>query len=114
MMNTITLTEKDIHTGPLVLVNADYPVDASYETKLVSVESDYADIFLNQKAATVLANIFQTIDSEDFIVPVSGYRQQEEQKQLYEDSLKENGSEFTVNMYHFPGTVSIRQDLQLI
>ena len=103
MMNTITLTEKDIHTGPLVLVNADHPVDASYETKLVSVESDYADIFLNQKAATVLANIFQTIDSEDFIVPVSGYRQQEEQKQIYEDSLKENGSEFTDKYVSLPG-----------
>lgn len=71
MMNTITLTEKDIHTGPLVLVNAEHPVDSSYETKLVSVESDYADIFLNQKAATVLANIFQNIDNEDFIVPAS-------------------------------------------
>ena len=54
MMNTITLTEKDIHTGPLVLVNAEHPVDSSYETKLVSVESDYGTlitvlVFLSEK-----------------------------------------------------------------
>ena len=103
MRDTITLTNKDVHTGPLVLVNADYPVVSFYEANLVSVESEYANILLNQKAASVLETIFKNISSEDFIVPVSGYRKEEEQRQLYEESIMENGSEFTKKYVSPPG-----------
>ena len=89
------LKKEDIYKGSLILVNASYPVRPDYCPKLVQVESNYAQIQLEQKTAAVLNGVLKAICANGRILPVSGYRTMEEQKEIYADSLQENGTEFT-------------------
>lgn len=45
----------------------------------------------------------QEINAQNDIVPVSGYRSMLEQTQIFKDSLKENGTEFTEKFVVKPG-----------
>lgn len=95
MRSTITLTRNDVHTGELILVNAGHPIVRPFEPQLTSVVSDYAEIVLQKKTAAVLECVLESIGSAGQIVPVSGYRSESEQFQIYADSLRENGRAFT-------------------
>ena len=50
---------------------------------------------MEETAARALRALLRELGAEGQIVPVSGYRTMEEQTQIYEDSLRENGGEFT-------------------
>lgn len=95
MRSRITLTQNDVHTGELILVNAEHPIVPSFDTHLISVASDYAEVYLQEKTAAVLERVLESIGSDGQIVPVSGYRPESEQRQIYADSLRENGRAFT-------------------
>lgn len=95
-MKTITLSKKDIHKGSLILVNKSYPlVKYNDEKSGLRVIDHFPDICLESTTASVLSHMFVVLNCHDEIIPVSGYRTFEEQKKIYEDSLKENGNEFT-------------------
>ena len=51
----------------------------------------------------MLTDLLRTLHAEDSIVPVSGYRTMEEQRQIFSDSLRENGEEFTYQYVAVPG-----------
>ncbi len=95
MMKSITLNEEQIYQGNLLLVNAKYPYRDDSRKLYVSLDSRYAQIFLSREAANALQLVFQKILSGNAIVPVSGYRTLEEQMNIYNASLKDNGEEFT-------------------
>ena len=95
MMKTITLSKEQIYQGDLLLVNAQYPYRDDSRKFYVSLDSHYAEIFLNREAANVLQLIFRKISSGNAIIPVSGYRSSMEQTEIYNTSLKDNGEEFT-------------------
>lgn len=103
MRNLITLTPETISQGTLVLVNAKHALSNEKENTLVQIESDYASIKMQKNAATVLMNLLKSIGGQGWIVPVSGYRPETEQRQIYEDSLKENGEIFTQKFVALPG-----------
>ena len=94
-MNTITLTRDKIHEGELILVNAVHPLHRERTEELMPVNARYPDILLNRKAAGMLQALLERLTAENEIVPVSGYRSHEEQTEIYKNSLKENGTEFT-------------------
>lgn len=94
-MNTITLTRDKIHEGELILVNAVHPLHRERTEELMPVNARYPDILLNRKAAGMLQALLERLTAESEIVPVSGYRSHEEQTEIYKNSLKENGTEFT-------------------
>ena len=52
-------------------------------------------VLLERRAALVLENLFHTLGCGSSLLPVSGYRTLEEQKQIYASSLAEHGEEFT-------------------
>lgn len=87
----------------LVLVNGQHacPPDAAQD--LIPVHEDYPDILLEREAVCALSHIMERLDGWKFIVPVSGWRSLEEQQQIYEKSLRENGPEFTVKFVAMPG-----------
>ena len=78
-----------VSEGDVILVNADYAFQNNDEEDLVSVSCSYPDILVKKIVAENLKQVFQKIDCNDCIVPVSGYRSAEEQTQIYETSIRE-------------------------
>lgn len=95
MMKTIKIDNEKIYKGTLLLVNADYPYKAKDTEGQIPVDSRFPNIMLKKNAANILQFILEKIGAEASIVPVSGYRSEEEQTDIYNDSLMENGEEFT-------------------
>lgn len=95
----ISLKKEEIHTGNLILVNADYPILNSKknpeEEKLLPVNKAYSEIVMKERAAVLLECILKDLGAEEQIVPVSAYRSVWEQERIYKDSFRENGAEFT-------------------
>ena len=94
-MNGIILTRDNIYKGNLILINANHPIVLNINRQFVPVDADYVDVLLEQKTAAILMHILRDIGSTNQIVPVSGYRSREAQEQIYSDSLREYGIEFT-------------------
>lgn len=106
MMERIVLEQKDIYKGTLLLVNRDYPVHKYNNEKylqLVQALEGHPEILLEKRAAGMLQSLINDLEGWHSIVPVSGYRPQKEQEQIYKESLVENGREFTNKYVAIPG-----------
>ena len=100
----IELHRKNIHTGNLILVNADYSYNEQVnETDLVNVDKSACDVLLERRAVTLLSKLMEEINGWGQISAVSGWRSMQEQENIYAQSLKENGSEFTQKYVALPG-----------
>lgn len=88
--------------GNLLLVNANFALHKEDKSDLVSATQSYSEILVKKNVAEALQQVFQKIGCEECIVPVSGYRSVEEQTQIYETSLGENGEEFTRQFVALP------------
>ncbi len=95
-MTELFLPSARIHTGELILINQSYPLYPEYTECLELIPLNAAEnILLNNAAASALEKLIEDIGGQNDIIPVSGYRTKEEQHQIYSDSLKTNGAEFT-------------------
>ena len=92
-----------IYDGPLVLVNATHPFIAPAPDDLVSLTPE-SGICLRHEAAKALTRLLAALDCNGAILPVSGYRSNDEQRHLYEASLRDNGVDFTRRFVAAPGT----------
>ncbi|MBC8590152.1 M15 family metallopeptidase [Wansuia hejianensis] len=104
-MKTIKLKKENIYKGSLILVNADYPIvkdKANKNVSLIPLDIRFPEILMEYRAATVLAHLMVDLNCSHDIVPVSGYRSFEEQEQIYSESLRENGEEFTKKYVALP------------
>lgn len=99
----LKLTEKNIHTGSLILVNKQYGVQREPDDLLVPAYDRIPEILLQRCAASLLNELMREIHGWRSIVPVSGYRSLEEQQRIWDDSLRENGAEFTGKYVAIPG-----------
>ena len=102
MERTITLSGDDLHQGSLLLVNADVPMSACGKRVLIPADEHFPDILMEREAANVLQHILKEIGCRGEIVPVSGYRSAGEQTVIYEDSLRDNGEDFTRKFVALP------------
>ncbi len=94
------LTKEDIYKGYLVLVNKDNEIKSDF--------SDFKkfpnyDICLEKETFDKLMEVLEKLNTSK-IVPVSGYRSHLEQINLYNDSLKTNGLDFTKKYVAKPGS----------
>ena len=87
----------------LILVNGQHAYSPDVAQDLIPVHEDYPDILLEREAVCALSRIMEQLDGWEFIVPVSGWRSLEEQLKIYEESLRENGPEFTARFVAMPG-----------
>lgn len=97
-MKTILLKKEDMYRGNLILINKKYPIRINEQeiiNNLVAVDNKYNKHLVNKNTAKVLRNILNKINSEDNIVPVSGFRSKQEQIDLYRNSVREHGLKFT-------------------
>lgn len=100
-MKTVVLERNEIYTGSLILVNAEYPL-RSTPTDLAPAVRGFAEITMERCAVEQLQLILDEIGAGNMIVPVSGYRSKAEQTAIYENSLKQNGSDFTQKYVALP------------
>lgn len=108
-----SLTREDIHKGYGILVNRTHPLKADEDSmagKLSPAVPDplpgtpYPDVLLEAVAARQLQALLEACGSAGEIIPVSGYRTQKDQEDIYDSSLRENGEEFTKKYVAYPGT----------
>ena len=89
--------------NPLILVNGQHAYPADTAQDLIPVHANYPDILLEREAAQALARLMDRLGGWQFIVPVSGWRSLEEQRTIYEHSLRDNGPAFTEQFVARPG-----------
>lgn len=101
-MKTIILNEFDIFHGPLILVNKEHQIQYKNHLNLVPYSLEHKEIQLDAKTASMLSKLLESIHCKNEIIPVSGYRSKEEQEEIFENSLLENGAEFTHKYVAYP------------
>ena len=89
--------------NPLILVNGQHAYPADTAQDLIPVHANYPDILLEQEAAQALARLMDQLGGWRFMIPVSGWRSLEEQRTIYEHSLRDNGPAFTEQFVARPG-----------
>jgi len=96
-VEAIELNKKDIYKGSLLLVNANHPLPSDYQPTMLMNIPHPSDslIYLEKVAGTELMRLLDDLQLIDEIQLVSGYRTYDEQKEIYETSLKTNGQTFT-------------------
>lgn len=99
----VTLSRENIYSGSLILVNAGHRFRGKNDDLLIPVHDSAPDILLNRRAATLLSQLMREINGWRHIVPVSGWRSQEEQQAIWDDTVKESGLEFTRKYVAVPG-----------
>lgn len=97
-MQTIELTQNNIYQGNLILVNDKHQLKMDYEKELV----EYKGQIMHRDVSKMLDYAFCKLQVESQIKIISGYRCFNEQKELYETSLKENGWEYTKKYVAYP------------
>jgi D-alanyl-D-alanine dipeptidase/carboxypeptidase len=102
-MSTLSLPESHIHTGCLILVNREHPFTGNEKEALVLVQESCSSVQLQRRAAVLLANLMEEIQGWESIVPISGWRSFREQQEIWDDTLRESGLEFTEKYVAIPG-----------
>ena len=97
-MRTLTRT-----TGALLLVNAAHSMATSASPDLVCVDPRWPEVQLERRAAGFLNACIRAVGGEKAIVPVSGWRSQEEQQAIWDDTLVKKGEAFTRQYVALPG-----------
>ncbi|MGN0475936.1 MAG: M15 family metallopeptidase, partial [Ruminococcus sp.] len=95
MMKTIELKKEKVYCGNLLLVNAEYPLKNNNAESLIPADIRFPDILMKRDAAYVLQLVLEKICAGNSIVPVSGYRSLDEQFDIWNVSLRDNGEDFT-------------------
>lgn len=105
-----------IHTGNLILVNAShaflqtkpplspaFPLTDSSRAALSVDGYDGNPVLMQAQAARLLEHLMARLHGWREIVPVSGWRSAGEQQRIWDDSLAENGLEYTRTYVARPG-----------
>lgn len=102
-MKILSLPNTKIHSGNLILVNANHKFHALESTDLVSITNTASAIQLERHAASLLLALMCKIHAQNKIVPVSGWRSFKEQQTIWDESLADSGEEFTRKYVAIPG-----------
>lgn len=106
-MRTVKLTKEDTLHGYLMLVTPEFPIkEESRIGTMVPVKMPGGRgsfVYLEAEAEHMLCRLLADLDSQDRIVPVSGYRSHEEQIQIWEDTMQKEGEAFTRTFVAKPG-----------
>ena len=100
-------TEVNTHSsaaGSLILVNAGHPFNGQMaEKNLIPVSGLQSGVCMERQAAVLLNRLMSDINGWNRIQAVSGWRSTQEQQEIWDNSLKENGASFTRDYVAVPG-----------
>ncbi len=103
-MKRLILPQEYIHRGCLVLINAQYPYrEEKGERRWENVCFQGKSFLLQQQAAVCLTRLMNAVYGWRNITAVSSLRSTEEQKEIYAQSLRDNGIPFTRKYVALPG-----------
>lgn len=102
-MKTVALTRDQVYAGPLILVNTVHPIQSKAKPELAAPDGGHPDILMERRAARLLSACFRAVHGSGIIVPVSGWRSQAEQQQIWNDTLRTEGETFTRQYVALPG-----------
>ena len=103
-MKITTLPHELIYSGELILVNAKHSFKEHFANDtLKPVISQNPGVLLKNNVVERLASVMNEINGWEKIVAVSGWRSLVEQKNLYAQSVQENGKDFTEKYVAIPG-----------
>lgn len=91
-----------IHSGNLILINASHPHMESRRPALAPAVPG-SSVLLEARAAAMLTGALERIGALGEIVPVSGWRSNGEQREIWEGSMAESGEDFTRKYVALPG-----------
>ena len=101
-MKKIILKKEDIGKGYLILVNSNYKISNS-DIVLAEFNDKYKEIKLEYIARNTLLYVLnKVLKINNEIIPISGYRTLEEQIKIYNDSLQNNGENYTKKYIAIP------------
>lgn len=85
-----------IYGGDLILINRNHPIKDNSKLHEELVPSiNESDVLLEKRCALMFRQLLSACGGAAEIIPVSGYRSEEEQQQIYSESMRENGTAFT-------------------
>ncbi len=106
----VSLGEDQLFEGPLILVNRDHPVRTiarnivALPSGILQASSEEEPIIsLERTCLEQLSSLIRACRASTRIAVVSGYRSMASQKRLYENSLRDNGLDFTASYVALPG-----------
>lgn len=125
-MKKIVLDQEDLHRGILILVNEKYKIAWDVPKGLAVIGSTGRpeglndktlkrqanadaltghpeDVLLERQAGARLEQLMDEIDGWDVIAPVSGWRSRGEQQSIWDESMRDNGPEYTRTYVALPG-----------
>lgn len=127
-MKKIVLDREDLHRGALILVNEKYGIGWNAPGELEAVGRDVPSkpqngrlkgtlseersaaalkprdgVLLERQARAWLERLMDKIGGWDIIVPVSGWRSRSEQQSIWDESMRDNGEEYTRTYVALPG-----------
>lgn len=100
-MQTLDLYKEDIYKGHLILVNDHYPYRFNQQNRFIPLFHESSHI-MHQDVSRILNKIFDQYHFKDDITIVSAYRSVQEQQDIYDNSLLDNGEEYTKNFVALP------------
>lgn len=108
-LHEIRLDRAAIHRGHLILVNREHSVRLTEKStniiplhNIQTFDTEHQDISLEKTCLQQLSALLIACHAMDDIIIVSGYRSREEQQELYDNSLQENGAAFTASYVACP------------
>lgn len=102
-MRRVLLKAGQVFQGPLLLVNQAHPLQDKTRPALLAPDKRAPHILLEARAARLLSACIQALGAAAAISPVSGWRSLEEQQQIWDQSMAENGADFTRRFVALPG-----------
>lgn len=103
-MKTVTLQRELIHTGNLILINAEYAYQESITMRTLSPANAITNkILLDNHVVKILASLMNKMNGWEQISAVSGWRSMREQEEIYIRSINDNGRVFTERFIALPG-----------
>ena len=83
-------------------MNAEHPIRRR-ERPVLAPAAPGSDVLLDTRAAAMLTGLISRLGAAGEIVPVSGWRSMREQREIWDGSMAENGTEFTRKYVALPG-----------
>ena len=103
-MREVLLPQEMVHTGDLILVNAQFPFrETGTDWFLLPAGFGGNRVLLDGRVARLLEKLVLDLGGGEALCPVSGWRSREEQEAIYTRSLQEHGRRFTEQYVALPG-----------
>lgn len=103
-MAQIELTKENTYNGNLILVTPEFPLmQYSDGDTMIPALKEQPEVIIDKQAAHSLQLLLSDIHCDSQITAVSGFRTQQEQEEIWNDSINENGLTFTQKFVAVPG-----------